>query len=64
MIFMTVGTQFPFDRLVRAVDEAVGMELITDHIFAQIGKNATVPRNFESVETLQKHMIMFLKRLP
>ena len=26
MIFLTVGTQFPFDRLVKAVDEAAGEE--------------------------------------
>ena len=54
MIFLTVGTQFPFDRLVRAVDEAVERGLIEDQIVAQIGKNAWQPRHFQAVATLPK----------
>ncbi|MGA2069877.1 MAG: PssE/Cps14G family polysaccharide biosynthesis glycosyltransferase [Sedimentisphaerales bacterium] len=54
MIFLTVGTLFPFDRLVRAIDAAAGDDLITDEIFAQIGESSYKPRNFESVPSLEK----------
>ncbi len=54
MIFLTVGTSFPFDRLVKAVDDAVSKKIITEEIFAQIGKGGCQPRNFESVEILDK----------
>ncbi|MCA9440614.1 MAG: glycosyl transferase family 28 [Candidatus Omnitrophica bacterium] len=46
MIFLTVGTQLPFDRLVRTVDEWAG-----DHpgkpVFAQIGPTEYKPKNME-----------------
>ncbi|MBN2316593.1 MAG: hypothetical protein JXM79_21880 [Sedimentisphaerales bacterium] len=54
MIFLTVGTILPFDRLVRAVDEAVGHGLIRDEVFAQIGKTKTVPKYIESTDVLDK----------
>ena len=54
MIFITVGTQFPFDRLVRAVDNIFDQGLINEEIFAQIGKTSYKPRNFESVISLEK----------
>ena len=54
MIFLSVGTLFPFDRLVRAVDSAVGKRLIEDEVFAQIGHGGFEPRNMEYVETLDK----------
>jgi UDP-N-acetylglucosamine transferase subunit ALG13 len=54
MIFLTVGTQFPFDRLVKAVDEGVERGFIKDEIYAQIGKSHYEPRNFDYVEFLQK----------
>ena len=54
MIFLTVGTILPFDRLVRAVDEAVGHGLIRDEVFAQIGKTKTVPKHIESTDVLDK----------
>jgi UDP-N-acetylglucosamine transferase subunit ALG13 len=54
MIFLTVGTQFPFDRLVQAVDIAVDKGLIGGEIFAQIGDSTYRPRNFESVVSLDK----------
>ena len=54
MIFLTVGTLFSFDRLVRAVDSAVGKSLIKDEVFAQIGHGGFEPRNMEYVETLDK----------
>lgn len=54
MIFLTVGTLFPFDRLVKAVDDAVANGKITEKVFAQIGTGGKKPNNIESVETLDK----------
>ena len=51
MIFVTVGTQIPFDRLVRTVDEWAGKAGRTD-LFAQVGKGGYRPRNFPFVELL------------
>jgi len=48
VIFVTVGTQFPFDRLVMAIDDAVGKGLIEEKVYAQIGNSAYQPDNFES----------------
>jgi UDP-N-acetylglucosamine transferase subunit ALG13 len=42
MIFVTVGTDLPFDRLVRVVDEWAGASGRTD-VFAQIGASRLVP---------------------
>ena len=55
MIFLTVGTLFPFDRLVKAVELEFEKGHIKDEIFAQVGKGGYRPKNFESVETLEKH---------
>jgi UDP-N-acetylglucosamine transferase subunit ALG13 len=54
MIFLTVGTQFPFDRLVRAVDEAFDNGLVGEEVFAQTGETSYKPRNFEAVARLEK----------
>ena len=54
MIFLTVGTQFSFDRLVKAVDFAVERGQITEQVYAQIGKNSYRPHNFESIPSLEK----------
>jgi len=54
MIFVTVGTQFPFDRLVRAVDDAAGRGAVTQELYAQIGVGGYRPRNMEWVETLER----------
>ena len=54
MIFLTVGTQEPFDRLVRAVDAWCGKRDYRE-IFAQInnpGRNGYRPRNMEWTPTL------------
>ena len=56
MIFLTVGTQFPFDRLVKSVDQTFDGRLIDEEIFAQIGKTFYKPRNFESVAYLEKQV--------
>ena len=54
MIFLTVGTQFPFDRLVKAVDETVSKNGLDEQIFAQVGTTTYRPRNFEAVPSLEK----------
>ncbi len=54
MIFLTVGTIFPFDRLVKAVDEAIEADIITMPVFAQIGQADYKPRNMECVSILDK----------
>ena len=43
MIFVTVGAQMPFDRLVRAVDDWAGR--VPAEIFAQIGPSSLRPRH-------------------
>jgi len=54
VIFLTVGTQFPFDRLVRAVDDALGREVIAEEVFAQTGEGAYRPRNMRFAPTLPR----------
>ncbi len=51
MIFVTVGTSTPFDRLVRAMDEWAGLHG-RDDIFAQIGLSDYRPKHLESVKLL------------
>lgn len=47
MVFVTVGSQkFPFDRLLRAVDECVGSGAIPGEIFAQTGTSLYEPRYY------------------
>jgi UDP-N-acetylglucosamine transferase subunit ALG13 len=54
MIFLTVGTQFAFDRLVKAVDQVVHAAELGEEIFAQIGDGSYRPRSFEAVTHLDK----------
>ena len=54
MIFLTVGTQFPFDRLVKAVDEAAGRNGFDERVVAQVGAGSYRPENFEAVPSLAK----------
>jgi UDP-N-acetylglucosamine transferase subunit ALG13 len=46
VIFVTVGTQLPFDRLIRAVDEWAGA-VPGREVFAQIGPSQLQPRHIE-----------------
>jgi UDP-N-acetylglucosamine transferase subunit ALG13 len=46
LIFVTVGAQMPFDRMVKAVDEWAGVRGRTD-VFAQISATEYRPKNFE-----------------
>jgi len=54
MIFLTVGTQFPFDRLVKAVDDLVGEGVLAEEIFAQVGDGTYQPQHFQAVGALDK----------
>jgi len=54
MIFLTVGTQFPFDRLVKAIDDLIEQKSLAEEFFSQIGSSSYVPRNFPAVVSLDK----------
>src|SRR5687767_9745951 len=45
MIFVTVGTQLPFDRMIRAVDEWAGKSGNGEEVFAQIGPSDYKPKH-------------------
>ncbi|WP_157268359.1 glycosyltransferase [Azohydromonas aeria] len=45
MILLTVGSMFPFDRLVREVDELAGAGRLDDEVVAQIGDGRYEPRH-------------------
>jgi len=51
MIFVTVGTQLPFDRLVEAVDAWAGTHP-AEEIFAQIGDSSHTPLHMQWARTL------------
>ena len=51
MIFVTVGTQLPFDRLVGAVDRWAGAAEGRE-VFAQVGATSLSPRHIEYRPTL------------
>ena len=51
MIFVTVGSQTPFDRLIRAVDEWAGIHRRTD-VFAQIAVTSYRPEHIEYKDLL------------
>ncbi len=54
MIFLTVGTQFPFDRLVKAVNHAVEAGLVTEQVVGQIGQTEYRPNSFLAVQSMEK----------
>lgn len=56
MIFLTVGTQFPFDRLVKSIDEVVRQNVFSEEVFAQIGCSTYRPRNFDAVVSMEKEV--------
>lgn len=56
MIFVTVGTVLPFDRLVRAVDQAVGDGALSEPVFAQIGRGGYRPGNMDWAETVDREV--------
>lgn len=54
MIFVTVGTQLPFERLVRSVDAWAGAHPSAE-VFAQIGKSGTAPLHMKWTRHLDPH---------
>jgi exopolysaccharide biosynthesis glucuronosyltransferase PssE len=52
VIFVTVGSADPFDRMIRAVDEWAGSRERKD-VFAQIGKSSYEPHYIEAVRFLE-----------
>ena len=54
MIFLTVGTQFGFDRLVRAVDDWLATRPGIE-VFGQIGSAGYWPAHFNAVKWLDRH---------
>ena len=47
MIFVAVGTQkFPFDRLLKGIDDLIEQGQLEQDVFAQIGHTDYVPRNY------------------
>ncbi len=54
MIFLTVGTQFGFDRLVEAVDHCLAQKVIDDAVFAQIGPGRYIPKHMDSAPSLDR----------
>lgn len=51
MIFVTVGAQMPFDRLISTVDEWAGR--VSTEIFAQIGPTKLRPRHIQWIRFLE-----------
>lgn len=47
MIFVTVGTQLPFDRLIKAIDDFALLNNQAGRIYAQIGPSEYTPSNVE-----------------
>lgn len=54
MILLTVGSAFPFDRLVGAMDRLVGQGVVKDEVFAQVGVGGLKPRHMKAAEVLDK----------
>ena len=52
MIFVTVGTDLPFDRMLRVIDQWAG-ENRRDDVFAQIGEGAWEPEHISFRHFLQ-----------
>lgn len=48
MIFVTIGTQLPFDRLIRIIDNLAPQ--LDEEIIAQVYKRSFTPKNIKTVE--------------
>jgi UDP-N-acetylglucosamine transferase subunit ALG13 len=54
MIFLTIGTLHPFDRLVKTVDLLAGSGRLSEPVVGQIGCGTYQPRHIQAVEVLEK----------
>jgi UDP-N-acetylglucosamine transferase subunit ALG13 len=53
LIFVTVGTQkFPFDRLIKKLDELVEQNIVKEEIIVQSGYSNYQPKNFDCYKIL------------
>lgn len=52
MIFATVGSQMPFDRMIKALDLWVGAGPLDVNVLAQIGDSSFLPQNIKYVRSL------------
>ena len=50
MIFVTIGTQLPFDRLIKIIDEVAPQ--LNEEIIAQVYQCGFVPKNIKTVDFL------------
>ena len=64
MIFVTVGTEkFPFDRLLKAIDEALQKKETEQEIFAQTGCSIYKPQFFSHKEYIDfGEMVKFIQK--
>lgn len=58
MILVTIGSMFPFDRLVQAMDEWAARHAGGEDVLAQIGNGAYEPRHMRFVRTLPRAEFM------
>ena len=54
MIFVTIGSMFPFDRMIRAMDAWAAEAAGDEEILAQIGEGAFEPRHMTWVRRLER----------
>ena len=55
MIFVAVGTQkFPFNRLLKGIDDLIDQGQLEEEVFAQIGHSDYAPRNYGYQDFLTK----------
>jgi UDP-N-acetylglucosamine transferase subunit ALG13 len=52
MIFLTVGSEFNFDRLVAAIDSLIAEAIVTEEVVAQIGYGSYRPQHMAWVPTM------------
>lgn len=55
MIFLTIGTLHPFDRLVKIVDSLVGSGRIEEPVVGQVGFGQYQPQHMQSFQVLEKN---------
>jgi UDP-N-acetylglucosamine transferase subunit ALG13 len=54
MIFLTVGSEFHFDRLVAAVDRLIAERYIGEEVIAQIAAGRYIPQHMNWVSTMPR----------
>lgn len=60
LIFLTVGSALPFDRLVRLVDDMLPRLELDQPVFAQIGHGKYRPRHFDYIDFLSKDRFKYV----